>query len=243
MTKHLLISLLLVPFFMKGQNDIEDISFGLQFKPIIAAAYFNAGDESTQWEGYNFNLSPRFGQSLGMIIRYNLSTTFSAETGLNLVNRRFRLDINNQDIDLYDFSNFTLRSYELPLQILSYVKVSDNYYLNAAFGNSFNIFASDVISFGEENPFYFQSTSRRKRTQSALIANLGMEYRTIEKGIFYLGFSLHRPWKNTARSYPEFDDGTNSFNTQAPGGNNVKYMDISGNYLTLDLRYFFPQKK
>ena len=41
----------------------------------------------------------------------------------------------------------------------------------------------------------------------------------------------------------EFDDGTNSFNTQAPGGKDVKYMDISGNYLTLDLRYFFPQKK
>ena len=243
MTKRLLIPLLLAPFIIKGQSDTDKFSFGLQFKPIIAAAYFDAGDESAQWEGYNFNLSPRFGQSLGMIIRYNLSNTFSAETGLNLVNRRFKLDVNNQSIELDDFSNFTLRSYELPIQILSYVKVSERYYLNAAFGNSFNIFASDVISFGEENPFYFQSTSRRKRTQSALIANLGMEYRTLEKGIFYLGFSLHRPWKNTARSYPEYDDGTNSFNTQAPGGKDVKYMDISGNYLTLDLRYFFPQKK
>ena len=242
MIKKIIIPLLLAPFILKGQNDMDDFSFGLQFKPIIAAAYFDAGDESAQWEGYNFKLSPRFGQSLGMIIRYNLSTTFSAETGLNLVNRRFRLDVNNQNIDLDDFSNFTLRSYELPLQILSYVKVSDNYYLNAAFGNSFNIFASDVISFGEENPFFFQSTSRRKRTQSALIANLGMEYRTIENGIFYIGFSLHRPWKNTARSYPEFDDGTNTFNTQAPGGKNVKYMDISGNYMTIDLRYFFPAK-
>jgi hypothetical protein len=228
---------------LKGQNDLEEISFGLQFKPIIAAAYFDAGDESAQWQEYNFNLSPRFGQSLGMIVRYNLSSTFSTETGLNLVNRRYQLSVDNSDIGLQDLSNFTLRSYELPIQILSHVKVSDKYYLNAAFGNSFNIFASDVISFGEENPFFFQSTSRRKRTQSALIANLGMEYRTLEKGIFYLGFSLHRPWKNTARSYPEFDDGTNSFNTQAPGGNNVKYMDISGNYLTLDLRYFFPQKK
>ena len=243
MIKKIIIPLLLAPFILKGQNDMDDFSFGLQFKPIIAAAYFDAGDESAQWEGYNFKLSPRFGQSLGMIIRYNLSTTFSAETGLNLVNRRFRLDVNNQNIDLDDFSNFTLRSYELPLQILSYVKVSDNYYLNAAFGNSFNIFASDVISFGEENPFFFQSTSRRKRTQSALIANLGMEYRTIENGIFYIGFSLHRPWKNTARSYPEFDDGTNTFNTQAPGGKNVKYMDVSGNYLTIDLRYFFSHKK
>ena len=243
MTKQLLIPFLLLPFLLKGQNDLEEISFGLQFKPIIAAAYFDAGDESAQWQEYNFNLSPRFGQSLGMIVRYNLSSTFSTETGLNLVNRRYQLSVDNSDMGLQDLSNFTLRSYELPIQILSYVKVSDKYYLNAAFGNSFNIFASDVISFGEENPFFFQSTSRRKRTQSALIANLGMEYRTLEKGIFYLGFSLHRPWKNTARCYPEFDDGANSFNTQAPGGKDVKYMDISGNYLTLDLRYFFPQKK
>ncbi len=243
MTRRLLISLLLVPFIIKGQSDIDKFSFGLQFKPIIAAAYFDAGDESAKWEGYNFNLSPRFGQSLGMIIRYNFSSTFSTETGLNLVNRRYQLSVDNSDIGLQDLSNFALRSYELPIQILSYVKVSDKYYLNAAFGNSFNIFASDVISFGEENPFFFQSTSRRKRTQSALIANLGMEYRTLEKGIFYLGFSLHRSWKNSARSYPEFDDSTNSFNTQAPGGNNVKHMDISGNYLTIDLRYFFPQKK
>lgn len=243
MTKQLLIPFLLLPFLLKGQNDLEEISFGLQFKPIIAAAYFDAGDESAQWQEYNFNLSPRFGQSLGMIVRYNLSSTFSTETGLNLVNRRYQLSLDNSYIGLQDLSNFTLRSYELPIQILSHVKVSDKYYLNAAFGNSFNIFASDVISFGEENPFFFQSTSRRKRTQSALIANLGMEYRTLEKGIFYLGFSLHRPWKNTARSYPEFDDGTNSFNTLAPGGKDAKYLDISGNYLTIDLRYFFPQKK
>lgn len=116
MTRRLLISLLLAPFIIKGQSDIDKFSFGLQFKPIIAAAYFDAGDESAQWEGYNFNLSPRFGQSLGMIIRYNLSNTFSAETGLNLVNRRFKLDVNNQSIELDDFSNFTLRSYELPIQ-------------------------------------------------------------------------------------------------------------------------------
>ncbi len=242
MTKSIVISLLLVPFLLAGQSKTENFHFGLQFKPIIAAAYFDASDESVQWENYNFELSPRFGQSLGMIVRYHLSSTFSKEIGLNLVNRRYQLSVDNRDIGLQELSHFTLRSYELPIQILSHVKVSEKYYLNAAFGNSLNIFASDVISFGKENSFFFQSTSRRKRTQSALIANLGMEYRTLKKGIFYLGFSLHRPWKNTARSYPEFDDGTNSFNTQAKGENNVKYLNISGNYLTFDLRYFFPQK-
>ncbi len=242
MTKSIIISLFLVPFILAGQNKTENFHFGLQFKPIIAAAYFDAGNESAQWENYNFKLSPRFGQSLGMILKYHFSSTFSTETGLNLVNRRYQLRVDNSDIGLQDLSRFTLRSYELPVQILSYVKVSDKYYLNAAFGNSLNIFASDVISFGEENPFFFQSASMRKRTQSALIANLGVEYRTLKKGIFYFGFSLHRPWKNTARSFPEFDDGTNMFNTQGPTVNNTKYLNISGNYLTIDLRYFFAQR-
>ena len=243
MTKFIVISLLVVPFLLMGQSKTQKFDFGLQFKPIIATAYFDAGKKSVQWEKFNFKLSQRFGQSLGMILKYHFSSTFSIETGLNLVNRRYQLSVDNSDIGLQDLSNFTIRSYELPIHILSYVKVSEKYYLNAAFGNSFNIFASDVISFGDKNSFFFHSTSVRKRTQSALIANLGIEYRTLEKGIFYLGFSLHRPWKNTARSYPEFDDGTNSFNTQAPLGKDVKHIDISGNYLTLDLRYFFSQKK
>ena len=242
MTKFIVISLLVVPFLLMGQSKTQNFVFGLQFKPIIATDYFDDGKESVQWDKFNFKLSQRFGQSLGMILKYHFSSTFSIETGLNLVNRRYQLKIENSDIGLQDLSRFTLRSYELPFQFLSYVKVSDKYYLNAAFGNSFNIFASDVISFGEENPFFFQSTSRRKRTQSALIANLGVEYRTLKKGIFYFGFSLHRPWENTARSFPEFDDGSNMFNTQGPTSNNAKYLNISGNYLTIDLRYFFAQR-
>ena len=242
MIKLIFILLLLVPFHLLAQNNTENFFFGVQFKPIISAAYFDAGGESKQWENYNLKIEPRFGQSLGMIIRCNLSSTFSTETGLNLVNRRYQLSIDNRDIALQDISNFNLRSYELPLQILSNVKISNKYFLNAAFGNSINIFASDIISFGEKNSFFFQSTSRRKRTQSALIAVLGMEYRTNEKGIFYLGFSLHRPWKNTARTYPEYNDGSNTFNTQGPTGKDTKYLKISGNYLTLDLRYFFSHK-
>ena len=79
MTKFLAVSLSLIPFLLMGQNKSENFHFGLQFKPIIAAAYFDAGDEFAQWEDYNFELSPRFGQSLGMIVRYHLSSTFSEE--------------------------------------------------------------------------------------------------------------------------------------------------------------------
>lgn len=243
MIKKLLISLCLLPFFVQAQNGIEEFTFGLQYKPIISASYFNAGDESAIWEdGYSSELLPRFGQSLGMVVRYNFSTTFSLETGLNLVNRRYRFTLKNSSINLDDYTTFTLRSYEFPIQLLSYVRIAEQYYINASFGNSFNVFPSDIISFGEKNDIYFLSTSRRKKMQAAFIANLGVEYRTKEKGIFYFGASFHRPWKNTARSFPEYDDGTNSFNTEAPSAEDSKYLDISGNYFTLDIRYFFSSK-
>ena len=243
MIKKLLISLCLLPFFVQAQNGIEEFTFGLQYKPIISASYFNAGDESAIWEdGYSSELLPRFGQSLGMVVRYNFSTTFSLETGLNLVNRRYRFTLKNSSINLDDYTTFTLRSYEFPIQLLSYVRIAEQYYINASFGNSFNVFPSDIISFGEKNDIYFLSTSRRKKMQAAFIANLGVEYRTKEKGIFYFGASFHRPWKNTARSFPEYDDGTNSFNTEAPSAEDSKYLDISGNYFNLDIRYFFSSK-
>lgn len=243
MIKKLLISFCVLPFILQAQNTIDEFTFGLQFKPIIPAAYFNAGDESAVWQdGYNSELSPRFGQSLGMVIRYNFSNTFSLESGLNLVNRRYNFTLNNSSINLDDNSKFTLRSYEFPIQLLSYVRIAEQYYLNASFGNSFNVFPSDIISFGENNPFYFVSTSRRKKMQTAFVANLGVEYRTTKQGIFYFGASFHRPWKNTARSFPEYDDGTNTFNTEAPSADDSKYLDISGNYFTLDIRYFFSSK-
>jgi hypothetical protein len=114
--------------------------------------------------------------------------------------------------------------------------------LNASFGNAINIFPSDIISFGQHNDYFFQSTSRRLKIQSAFIAHLGFEHRPEDKGIFYIGASFHRPWKNTARSFPEYNDGTHSFNTQAPGGNDSFFLDISANYFTIDLRYFFSSK-
>ncbi len=228
---------------MQAQNTIDEFTFGLQFKPIIPAAYFNAGDESANWQdGYSSELLPRFGQSLGMVVRYNFSNTFSLESGLNLVNRRYNFTLKNSSISLDDYTKFTLRSYEFPIQLLSYVRIAKQYYLNASFGNSYNVFPSDIISFGENNPFYFLSTSRRKKMQTAFIANLGVECRTEKKGMFYFGASFHRPWNNTARSFPEYDDGTNAFNTEAPSAEDSKHLNISGNYFTLDIRYFFSSK-
>ena len=110
MIKVLFLLLSFSSFLLLAQDSDSPFSFGLQYKPIISAAYFNAGDEDVIWENNEANLSPRFGQSFGMIVRYQITNTFSLETGLNLVNRKYELSITNRIISFQDQSNVNLRS-------------------------------------------------------------------------------------------------------------------------------------
>ena len=222
-------------FTAKSQN--SKTTFGLQYKPIIPAAYFNAADLSKISASYIFNLEPKYSNSFGMVIRHQINKTFAVESGLNYTQRNFKLSITNSDINLADFTNFGMRSYELPIQLLTYVRASENWYLNIAFGISHNVLASDIFSYGEEkNDFFFQNTYRRSGGYSALLANVGVEYRTESKGYYYFGTSLHRPWKAIGRIYPEYDD---------QNGNNIEdkefYFDMLGNFVTIDFRYFFAE--
>ena len=222
-------------FNAKSQN--SKTTFGLQYKPIIPAAYFNAADLSKSSASYIFNLKPKYSNSFGMVIRHQINKTFSVESGLNYTQRNFKLSITNSDINLADFTAFGMRTYEFPIQLLTYVRASENWHLNIAFGISHNVLASDIFSYGEEkNNFYFQNTTRKNGGYSALLANVGMEYRTESKGYYYLGTSLHRPWKAIGRIYPQYDDKTNIFNEDKKF-----YFDMLGNFVTIDFRYFFTE--
>ena len=219
-----------------AQAQEKQAFFALQYKPIVPAAYFNAANISAEWGNFKFNLSPRYSYSLGMVVRREVNRTFSFETGINYIDRNYRLNASNSTINLNDFTDFSLRSYEIPYQLLTNVRVSDNIYLNVAFGVSHNIFASDVYSEGEEDYKFIQNTLKRRRIQMAMLANIGAEYRTEKYGIFYIGASLHRPWDEIGRIYPEYD----YFNESAPSLD-AHYLEVLGNFVTIDLRYFFHE--
>tara|TARA_B110000003_G_scaffold268654_2_gene298459 strand:- start:2868 stop:3599 length:732 start_codon:yes stop_codon:yes gene_type:complete len=243
MTKRFI--LLLSILINVAQAQENDFLFGIQIKPIIPNSYFNANGLSQDFYSsdstlYAYDLKPKLGQSIGMNIRKNITNVISFETGLNLIQRRYKLELVNQNIN--DHTNFTIRSYEVPIQLLSYVRVSDQWYLNGSFGISYNVFASDIYSEGEKNSFFYQNTVRRKKGQSAFIVNLGTEYRTKTKGYFYFGFSFHRPFKSIVRVFPEFNDGINKFNVSAPSLNS-DFLELNGNYFTIDIRYFFKLEK
>ena len=235
--KDKIIFVLFFYFAFNANSQNSKTTFGIQYKPIIPAAYFNAADLSKSSASYNFNLKPKYSNSFGMVIRRQINKTFSLESGLNYTQRNFKLSITNSAINLSDFTTFGMRSYELPLQFLTYVRASENWHLNIAFGISHNVLASDIFSYGEEkNYFYFQNTYRKNGGYSALLANLGMEYRTESKGHYYFGASLHKAWKAIGRIYPEYDDKTNIFNEDKEF-----FFDMLGNFVTIDFRYFFTE--
>ena len=232
--KFLFLILFCVVISAKSQN--RKTIFGLQYKPIIPISYFNSSELIKSSSSFKFNLIPKYSNSFGMVIRHKINNTFSLESGLNYIQRNYKLIITNSDVDLDDVTDFGMRSYELPIQLLAYVQASEYWYVNVAFGISHNVLASDIFSSGEESKNYFQNTYRKSGGYQALLANIGMEYRTEEKGRYYFGTSLHRPWEAIGRVFPEYDDTINIFNDDKEFS-----LDLLGNFVTLDLRYFFAE--
>ena len=231
--------LILALFFLLAidvKSQVTKTTFGIQYKPIIPAAYFNSAQVIKSSGSYNFNLKPQYSNSFGMVVRYKINATFSIESGLNYTQRNFSLAINNSNLNLDDFTDFEMRSYELPIQLLAYVQTSEYWHVNVAFGISHNVLASNIFSYGEESENYFQNTYRKNGGYQALLANIGMEYRTGGEGSYYFGASLHRPWEGIGKIYPEYDNNISVFNDEQEIS-----LDMLGNFVTIDFRYFFAK--
>ena len=162
--KNNLLFLILFCVVISAKSQNRETTFGLQYKPIILASYFNSTNISSSSASYKFNLTPKYSNSFGMVIRHRINKTFSVESGLNYIQRNFKLTATNSDIKLDDFTVFGMRSYELPIQLLAYVQTSEYWYVNVAFGISHNVLASDIFSSGRrKSESYFQNTYRRNR--------------------------------------------------------------------------------
>ena len=92
-----------------------------------------------------------------------------------------------------------------------------------------DMFASSIQTFDST---FNHVAFRNHIFQPAIAANAGFEYRTEKSGTIYLGASFHRPFTYIYLSRIGYD------------GNNKNVVignEMSGTYLTIDLRYFFPE--
>ena len=204
---------------------------GVQLKPIIPINYFGAGPIQVSNEYASLDLSSKLGYSFGMVVRHGFTKMISLESGINYTRRNYNIFGASSYEYANDQADFGFISYELPVQGLIYIRIGEFVYMNASIGLGINFYASDVASKGENN--YIDHYSERARwINASFLSNLGLELRTKEKGYFYVGASLNTPFNEitvTRLNYYYEDNLSTKFDP----------VFLNGNYITLDLRYFF----
>lgn len=214
---------------------------GFQYKPLFSSKFFNTGPQELRWKAsyYNddpipqliyqdsayFKIAPQSGYCMGMVIRSGISETWSVETGINFVRRNYQLEMG--DSTGSETGVFKLVSYQIPVQGLVFIQLSDEIFMDVSMGLAVDFYPSDIATYGDR---FIHSSARRSWLSSSLLANIGWEYRTRESGYFYLGASYNRPFNGIMRSF--FKRPVNDYGPE-------EFIELRGNYLTADLRYFF----
>lgn len=233
MNKKVLLYLLLITFSKVASSQERVTTFGLQLKPIIPIQLFNAGKLEKTVNNIEYINNPKTGLSFGMVIRKGFTKSLSIETGINFLRRNYDLSINDADSSFKSESSFRLVTYEIPVLGLVYVQLNRNMFMNVAGGVSFDIYPTPLFTYDDH---FANAVNRTNWLQPSLLANIGWEYRTEQSGFWYLGASLHRPFKNIMTEFVTYK-GESGLRREETTFN------LTGNYLTIDIRYFFHEEK
>ena len=207
------------------------VTFGIQVKPIIPLGFFDTGEQKEVSNNVDFTLTPKTGLGFGMVIRKGFTKSLSFETGINLIRRNYDLTITDADSNFTSNSSFKMSNYEIPVLGLVYVQLGDNLFMNVAGGFSLDVYPTDLRTVGVN---FSNDLIRFQWLSTSLLANIGWEYRTEESGYLYFGASLHRPFSPIFKEFIVYDGFSK---------NETMQFDLSGNYFTIDIRYFFHEDK
>lgn len=214
-----------------AQKNVTTVGF--QFKPMIETGFIDYGGGEVQKDWLSSDYAFEGGYATGMVIRRGFTPTLSIETGISYIKRNFRVDVEDTETTQTGIMEYSMISYQIPIQGLIYARLSDNLYMNASGGFGINLMPSDV----QTNTFEHRQTTYRIGTQrwfkTSLLANYGFEYRTKKDGYFYLGVSYDRPLGNFV--------GSRAVLRRESGEERFTDGFFTGSFLTIDFRYFFHE--
>lgn len=226
-------------FQVEGQNKKKQLDyFGFQYRPLIPIGIvgdraFEIGDED-----FSSVIIPKFGYNYGGIVRFGLTPLISIETGLSYTKRTYGIEYYVPDSLLVSHNTIGFVNFDIPINLLVYVQLGKDMFMNASLGGSLNFYPSNVRNRalpGSQHQFIFEGR-RGGFFSTDINANFGFEYRTEKSGIFYAGFSGKLPIQPifiiaTEYRYDTFRE--------------VRFGQVDGATLSLDFKYFFhtTQKK
>jgi hypothetical protein len=212
--------------------------FGLQVRPIFPTRFIGEPEVTINQTDpeqlfITTTISQRIGYSFGATVRAGLTKLIAIETGINFNQRNFDLSMSVPDSSISATDELTFINYDIPLNALFYIRLSERWYMNASLGVAITFSPTSVgIQSNPTGYHYFKQTGIvSNKVGFDMNANIGFEFRTEKSGFFYLGGSGRVPFKEI------FTLGT-SYSYQ--GYNSITYGAVDGSFLALDFKYFFP---
>lgn len=208
--------------------------FGIQFRPLIPLGMVGDRPFTIRNDNFETKISPAFGYSYGGTVRVGLTELLSIETGINLSQRKFKAEYSVADSSLYADHTIGYFSFDVPANLLIYIKLGEKFYMNVAGGASLNYNPSNirkVLTPDEfaQDIFIFEGLRQRYFSFNANV-EVGFEFRTYNAGIFYLGMYGRVPFGRVLEIATEYRYDTYS---------SVAYGEVKGATFALSLKYFF----
>jgi len=207
--------------------------FGFQIRPVFPTQFIGDPVLNLQKEGFETTLSQRLGYGFGGTVRAGITELIAIETGINYTQRSFDLTMGYPDSSSFAVDTLTFIEYDIPINALIYIKLSDQWYANASLGFLLSYKPTDIGSFNQPGgKHYYKHTGlTRSKLGFDVNANVGFEFRTEKNGFFYLGGSGRVPLA------PLFDLVADYIYD-----NNIIRVigEVDGSFLSIDFKYFFP---
>lgn len=229
LSSYIFTGIFLVFFHLAAHAQLPLPRLGFSFRPVIPSGLFDNTELEVQQGPVKFSIDPKPGYAIGVSFRQELPYLLSFESGIHFVRRAYDLHIS--DTGFSTTNKFRFITYEIPFNGLIYIRLSENTYLNNAFGLTLDFVPSNVFT---ENEYYLQKVQRKYWVLPGLNAETGWEYRTEKSGIFYVGGSYHRMLVRLADTRIAY--------TRGPINEDIT-TKLSGHYFALDFRYFFPTQR
>ena len=154
---------------------------GFQIKPLFSSKFFNTGPQELGWKAEYFDndtipqliyqdsayfkIAPQSGYCMGMVIRSGITETWSVETGINFVRRNYQVTMG--DSTGSEENGFKLVSYQIPVQGLVFIQLTDEMFMDVSMGLAVDFYPSDIATFGDR---FIHSSARNSWLSSSLLS-------------------------------------------------------------------------
>lgn len=227
-------------FLKSGQTQTNPVKkekfpsyFGIQVRPVFPTRFIGSPETILTQDEFTTTITQKLGYSFGGTVRAGLTKLLAFETGINFTQRNFNVAMSVPDSNVFATNDLSFISYDIPVNGLVYIQLSEKFYMNASLGAALVFKPTDVgIVNYPGGSFSFTHTGRvQSKFAVDLNANFGFEYRTEKSGFFYIGGSARVPLA------PIFDIVAQY---KYQGYKKTIYGEIDGTFLAVDFKYFFP---